>query len=397
MITGTSNAVSGGTDVAVGSERLGGATDVRATSMAEVVVLARDLAAARTADDAVHAAVDFCASGLQVPAAVWLGDERGQPRRLIGIWGAGRDGIAVLTEAVPTLPAEGFSPDDHPPQREAFRRAFGLERVWIIPAGAATIFVGDPRPGYWEVLDAMGSLLGETLVNLGRRELATRNEEQLELGLAVTAHELRSPLLGARAALDQLLHDDAELTPEIGLLRRTAYELDALSRKVDGLLRWSVGADHPEREPCDLVRVVREAIGACTLERGEDRIVLSAPATVEMFAAPAHMRMAVENLLRNAMVYSPRGSKVEVSVEREGCAVMIAVRDEGVGVPPEEREKIFDAFARGSSGRYRAGHGLGLFITKRVVDAHGGELLYESLEPGRGSVFRMRFPSQPES
>jgi signal transduction histidine kinase len=317
--------------------------------MAEVVVLARDLAAARTADEAVHTAVDFCARGLGLRTAVWLGDEPG-------------------------------------------RQARDREREWIIPAGSATIFVADAKPAYRCLLEAMGALLAETLENLDDRERATRQTDDLDLGLAVTAHELRGPLLGARAALEQLAHDDAEPTPENGLLRRTAFELDALSRKVDGLLRWSVGADRPERESCDLVQITREAIGTCTLQLREERVVLFAPDRVLVDAAPTHLRMAIENLVRNALAFSPPDSKVEVDLRVDGTSPTVSVRDEGPGVPPEERDCMFDAFARGACARGRSGHGLGLFIAKRIVDAHGGELTYDPPESGDGSVFRITLP-----
>lgn len=93
------------------------------------------------------------------------------------------------------------------------------------------------------------------------------------------------------------------------------------------------------------------------------------------------------------MKYSPPGSRVALSLERRGDEAVFAVRDHGVGVPPEEQARIFEPFRRGAQARGAAipGVGLGLCVSRRIVEAHGGQIELESA-PGLGSTFRVRLP-----
>lgn len=390
MLSDTSNAVPHVVELpegAVAPRRR--VVDVRAASMTEALQLARDLAAASSPEEAVHATVDFCAKALTAPAAVWLADDGAGVRRLVGIWGGGRDGVIALMDTVATLRLEGYRAGDDVPELERFRESFGLDRATVVPAGPATIIVGDPGTAHEAFLDAVGGLLAEALEQLADRGPRRR---ELDLGLALAAHELRAPLVAARAALEGAVSDDGLVRPDgQGLLRRAAIELDALSRKVDGLLRWSVGADGSDLEPCDLVPIAYRAIGTLVLETETDRITLTAPDRLEVLATPAHLQIAIENLVRNAVAYSPPGSAVVVEVAADGPCASIAVRDSGPGIASRERDTVFEGLARVTNGRPR-GHGLGLFIAKRIVDAHQGDLVYEPGPDGRGSIFRVRLP-----
>jgi two-component system OmpR family sensor kinase len=119
--------------------------------------------------------------------------------------------------------------------------------------------------------------------------------------------------------------------------------------------------------------------------------VISAPERAVARVDPTHLRTVVSNLVRNALAYSFRGTKVDVIVENAGDHVQLSVRDEGPEIPIEERRLIFDPFARGSmSISARNGSGLGLFIARQVVEAHGGRIWVES-ERGT-TTFRVRLP-----
>jgi len=101
------------------------------------------------------------------------------------------------------------------------------------------------------------------------------------------------------------------------------------------------------------------------------------------------------NLLSNALKYSPDGGVVEVTIEADEAEVTIRVRDEGVGIQPEELPRLFDRFFRAEGVRKLEGSGLGLYICQRIVAAHGGRLWAESEGIGRGSVFTFILPRWP--
>src|SRR5262245_64080319 len=99
------------------------------------------------------------------------------------------------------------------------------------------------------------------------------------------------------------------------------------------------------------------------------------------------------NLLENAAKYSPPHTTIRVSAQREGHAIVVEVADEGIGVPPADRERIFDKFYRVQRGdRQGAGTGLGLSICRGILDAHGGTIAARSAAAGQGTVFRVLLP-----
>jgi two-component system, OmpR family, sensor histidine kinase MtrB len=109
---------------------------------------------------------------------------------------------------------------------------------------------------------------------------------------------------------------------------------------------------------------------------------------------PTRLTQVVTNLLSNAIKYSPRGGRVRVQLARAQDEVMLSVSDEGVGIPPDEYERIFEPFRRskGSSAEI-PGIGLGLSVSRRIVRAHGGDIEVVS-QIGAGSTFRVRLPPQ---
>src|SRR6185437_661137 len=101
---------------------------------------------------------------------------------------------------------------------------------------------------------------------------------------------------------------------------------------------------------------------------------------------------ALANLLDNAIKYNRPGGKVTLAAEQGGDAVLITVSDTGLGIPPEEKDKVWDRLYRGDKSRNEKGLGLGLSLVRAVVQAHGGTVEVSS-EPGRGSVFTIRLPA----
>jgi signal transduction histidine kinase len=176
-----------------------------------------------------------------------------------------------------------------------------------------------------------------------------------------------------------------------GLLHRSREQLEQLSRLVDSLLRWAVAGRPLEMRPADLTELVGQAADWCARETGTDRTVVSGPEGIDVLADEDHLRGAMTNVIRNAILYSPPDTKVTVEVEVEGEVARVTVRDLGPGVPVGERDSIFDPFMRGAAGHLaRTGNGLGLFIARRVLQAHGGGVWMTS--DGAGAVFTLELP-----
>jgi signal transduction histidine kinase len=236
-------------------------------------------------------------------------------------------------------------------------------------------------------------LLEECLGRLSAIDEAERREDQLDLAIACTAHELRNPLLGARAALDHVLRKrgpDRDRT----LLQRTRDELRFLEELVEPLLR-SFGADEPlSPKPTDLVEVVKDAVTSCSSDRDEPAVRIAAPAHVDVEADPTQLRGAIANVVRNAMEHTPPSGAVSVSVESGGEMARITVEDEGPGVADGFGDAVFRPFVRGPAPHRRdgEGRGLGLFIARRVVEAHGGSIDLDP-SPASGAAFRIAIPT----
>jgi signal transduction histidine kinase len=218
--------------------------------------------------------------------------------------------------------------------------------------------------------------------------------------VSAVSHEFRTPLTSMRHLTDLLVSrsitSEERKTQYYELL---AHETERLHRMVESLLsfgRIEVGAYAWRLEPADAAELVRRIIEEfrrepqvqgrevqCDIEEGlppvrADREALS---------------RALWNLLENAAKYSPPGSRIRVAARRQESSVLLAVEDEGSGIPPEEREKIFQKFVRGAEAKQAGirGVGVGLALVKRIVEAHGGSVRLES-EPGRGSTFTLVLP-----
>jgi signal transduction histidine kinase len=223
-------------------------------------------------------------------------------------------------------------------------------------------------------------------------ERAADPEDRLEAALAWTTHELRGPVLAARAALDRVLAGDSLAPGDRGLLVRSRDVLTDLSGQIDTVLRWSAGARRLRRRRVDLGTLVRRVADRSIAPAEEQRVSVLVEAGVAVRADAPLLRAAVADVLRNALDYSPAGSPVHVRVQRRGDRVRITVRDRGPGVPAQERESVFEPFVRGREASARAGTGLGLFIARRVVRAHGGEIWLES--NGDGTTVVVELPSE---
>jgi signal transduction histidine kinase len=354
--------------------------------------LAGDLMRSETPVSAVRATVQLCHQYLGVPIAGLLPDRSGVGWFVAAVRGIGSRKRSEFrtSSAQPGVRASRDVETNRLASR--FRAIVGCDHVDAVRAEDAVLLVANASPAYGEFLDSAGSLLDRALDHVGAVSWAHLRNDNLDLGIAWTAHELRGPLVGARAALDHLLNAKGGVKNR-ELLHQTRAELQQLADLVDPLLRWSAGSGVLRRRPSDLVRIAGEAVASCRLEFGERLVVVEAPERLRVRADPAQLRLALANVIRNALIYSPPASPVEVVVRKKDGVAQVCVKDRGPGVPAAERHLIFDPFARGRASLHaRGGKGLGLFIASRIIDAHGGTIRVRSARPG--ATFCIELPRE---
>lgn len=209
------------------------------------------------------------------------------------------------------------------------------------------------------------------------------------------SHELRSPLARMRVALGLARQPPADLTRQLDRLEREIERLDSLISQVLKLARLH-GTDAPfVREAFDLDEVIEEVVRDATFEGAAKncRVRLQGTTRSAVNGNRDLVRSAVENVLRNAVRYSPQDAPVEVAVARNAAGVEISVRDRGPGVPERDLTRIFEPFYRVAESRDRdsGGDGIGLAITAQVLKAHGGSANAANAEGG-GLEVRLNLP-----
>jgi len=217
------------------------------------------------------------------------------------------------------------------------------------------------------------------------------------------SHELRTPLASIAAAVENLDDDatraDAEDGPRfVQMIQRNLRRLEALLDDILALSRLESRPETLPREPCDLAPLVRTATDELA-ERARQAEVELAVRTgpCRIMGDESTLRRVVDNLVVNAIAYTPRGGRVDVVLEpREGAAVL-TVADTGIGISEEDRDRIFERFYRVDKARSRSagGTGLGLAIVKHAVGLHGGTVEVES-RLAKGSTFTVRIPLATE-
>lgn len=214
--------------------------------------------------------------------------------------------------------------------------------------------------------------------------------------IAVAAHELRNPLHVFRLTLELLqrvAEDPAKYAQMPRVIERATAHLSRLTALVDRLLdvtRIRAGGFDLYREPVDLGRLVSNVAGRFLVDQDAARVSVRVETGLQGTWDKLRLEQAVTNLITNAIKYG-QGKPVVIAAYKTDGQAIVTVRDEGSGISPEHLTKIFDQFERLSGNGAGQGWGLGLWITKRIVEAHGGTVQAES-SVGRGSVFTIRLP-----
>lgn len=264
------------------------------------------------------------------------------------------------------------------------------------------------RVGYIFLISAMVGYVAEVARSseregaLAEREAAAYRElDRLRTTFVSNiSHELRTPLTVVRGAASTLVRNHAELAPEdraalVEMIDRQSEDLGALVQDIIDAGSVEKGRLIVELGPADVERVAKDQVEMMEA-RTSRHIEYRGPGTgVSANCDARKIGNALRKVIDNALKFSPGDSVVTVEVFDDGDHVRIEVTDRGIGVPEDERDRIFDRFVQldDSHTRSAEGTGIGLTIARAIIELHHGSILVES-EPENGSTFVMRFPKQ---
>jgi signal transduction histidine kinase len=358
-------------------------------SFEEDAELRRELVRVAEPEAALQIAADSISRGSGVPVCFWWNEHQGALDLSVAS-GMKASERQTLHDRMGTIPAwTMLTAPERTALQHRFGAAVGAKHVTAYEVDRAVLLVGSDQAELRPRVRAVGSLLEEILPLLAATARERRRNMEIDLGLAWTAHELSGPLLSVKAALELLAARGSSGGDP--LLASSLRELEQLVGDMGEILGWAVGSRPLSPSFQDVTELVEAAVDPYRKEITSHSIEVIAPRPAMAEVDPTHLRAAVANLVRNAVAYSDPGSPVVVQIVDEGPRLRLSVRDQGPGIPAEERESIFDPFVRGEAGSRRGrGSGLGLFITRRVAEAHGGMVWVDA--GSAGADFQMVLP-----
>ena len=279
---------------------------------------------------------------------------------------------------------------------------------WPLPSARPLYVEGDlrrKRGGTVSVGMIYAPLFGQDrrLVNIiaNVRDI-TRFREADEIKstfVSVISHELKTPVALIQGYAETLLRKDARWDPKTReeSLEVILEESDRLHHLIDNLLdasRLEAGKLPLEKEPVALDALARRVAERFRTQTDAHQVNVAFPEEFPVIEGdPTRLEQVLNNLLSNAIKYSPEGGPIDITGSAVSERVTVTVTDRGVGIPFEEQPHIFESFYRGSREyqQQTAGAGLGLYLAKAIVEAHGGEIWVES-DPGEGAAFSFSLP-----
>ncbi len=279
-------------------------------------------------------------------------------------------------------------------QRVASGEAFTTE--FMLTEADAT------RRWYEAVAQPIEDVTGEQLGVIVVRDVTDRSLRALQDEfLALASHELRTPLTSLAGSLQLLQRKisgsiDEQARRQLQVARSQTLQLTALIHDLVDIVRLQTGRLDLHREPVDLKEIIRDAADAAqTIAQGQAIVIDVPDSPVISNVDRTRLNQVLMNLLNNAVMYAPGTDKIEITLRQSGNIGEIRVRDYGPGIPEEKRDQIFARFSQldaNSSPRHHSeGLGLGLYIAREIVTAHGGTLTIEDGD-APGATFAIRLP-----
>ena len=307
---------------------------------------------------------------------------------------------------------------------DAYRRTFGEDATFVAEDDAGhllareatpqrraangdtfhmTFTINGGREGDRRWYEATGQPLRHEISG-GRGVLAIRDITDRSLlhlqdqWLAIASHELRTPLtalLGTLQLAERRRTEPEQVGRHLAQSVRQARRLASLIGELVDTVRFESGRLTLHRAPVDLALVIAYAVETARAVAEERAIVVAVPATDESLWIEGdadRIEQVVQNLLINAVTHAPAGKRIELRLTRAGTDAMIEVEDDGPGIPATQLERIFVRYYQaGENEPRRDGLGLGLFIVREIVVAHGGTIQARSVV-GSGTTFQVRLP-----
>jgi PAS domain S-box-containing protein len=387
------------------------------------------LAEATTLGSALAGALEALGSGLEWEvASFWSVDRRGQALHCEGVWHSGTpglDGFADATRALTVARGDGLPgrvwAQDAAIWIENVQRERGLSRrnaaararlqsAVCVPVrcdgelvGALELFSSQTRRRERDLLDMLEATASQLGQFVERKRAEAESDRLKGEFFALVSHELRTPLTAIMGYVE-LLREEPALAADprhfVEVIDRNANRLRKLLDDVLFVTQVEAGFIDLQLEPVALDELVAGAVETAQARAAALQIALTAtvrPVPVQP-GDRERLDQLLDNLISNALKFTPPGGEVEVSLTAAADGVVLCVRDSGIGIPDEEQEHLFERFYRASEATTRAisGAGLGLTIAKAIVEGHGGQIAVSS-RAGAGTSMRATLPARPLS
>ncbi|MCB8985981.1 MAG: GAF domain-containing protein [Ardenticatenaceae bacterium] len=292
--------------------------------------------------------------------------------------------LIVRGETIGTLTIDSDQPN-----------AFSDSDLQLMTIAAAQVSIAISNAGLFEEVEARAAELAEAYEELKESD---RLKDELVQNVS---HELRTPLTFVKGYVDLLMDGEMGLvTPEQqDALQIVATKTDEITRLIDDIITLQrIDAGNLQIAPHSLNDLIRTALAGHRMVAEKKGLMVEARLPASPVIVPVdkgRINQVLDNLIANAMKFSPNGGTILVTLEESEKEVRVTVSDQGIGMPKEKQSRIFDRFYQidGSSRRRFGGTGIGLAIVKRIVDAHQGKIWVVS-EPSAGSSFFFTLPKE---
>jgi len=307
----------------------------------------------------------------------------------------------LLADCVSRLRVQRLDGTPMPVDEDTLARALrgetfhDYEAIWHPPKGQPIYVQASGAP----IHDEAGRVVGGVAVVIDTTKLRQMDRLKDEF-ISIASHELRTPITLIKGYASTLLRGVRRAGAEgytFEALEVIDEEADRMADMINKLLnvsRIQAGRLVLYRQPVDLVRIVEQRVRRiqATARRHSVSVEPEAPSLIGEWDE-AYLAQVIDNLLQNAIKYSPDGGPVTVQIQEKNGEACVSVRDEGIGVPPEKQPYLFQRFYRVSeeAQAQRGGLGLGLYISHEIVSLHGGRMWVDSAV-GRGSTFHFTLP-----